>query len=85
MVREEGGLVTTVVISLRDARKGEGWGTKGPLLEGFRTLKGRVRFVVGEVIVGEDVEEEIRGNLERYVQELNSSTPDGRETRVQRP
>lgn len=72
MVKGDGHLVTTVIISLRDARKGAGWDRKGPLLESFRKLKGNVRFAIGEVIVGEDVEEDISTNLGRYVRELNT-------------
>jgi hypothetical protein len=71
MVKNEGHLLTTVIISLRDASKGAGWDKKVPLLESFRTIKGKVRFAVGEVIVGEDVQDDIRYHLGRYVQELN--------------
>jgi hypothetical protein len=71
MVKNEGRLLTTVIISLRDASKGAGWDKKGPLLKPLEKLKGRVRFAVGEIIVGEDVEDDIRSNLEEYIQGLN--------------
>lgn len=69
---EEGQNLKTVVVSLRDASSYGGWWAKKELLEPLQLLKGKVRFVVGEIVGSKDANDDIRVNVEDYVKLLNS-------------
>lgn len=71
LMDDEGHKLEVVTISLRDAPLSAGWKTKPRLLEPLNLLKGKVRFLVGEIIAAEDVEDSIRDSLEKHIQELN--------------
>jgi hypothetical protein len=67
---EEGKNLKTVTISLRDASQYGGWWAKKELLEPLQLLKGRVRFIAGE-IVAKNANDDIRANVQDYVKALN--------------
>jgi hypothetical protein len=76
MLVEEGRSLDVLTLSVRDACNEEvGWDLKERMLAPLKGMAGRARIVLGEVMVWDDREAELRMWLEKYLRVLNSTEP----------
>ncbi|KAF2266913.1 hypothetical protein CC78DRAFT_111136 [Lojkania enalia] len=73
LLRDVAHKLEVVAIAVRDASHYRDWEQKKPMLEPLQLLKGKIQFAVTEVIAADDIEENLRQDIEGYVRELNSS------------
>jgi hypothetical protein len=72
----EGTSLEVLTLSVRDGcNKEVEWGVKERMLAPLEGMAGRVTIVLGEVMVLDDREAELRGWLEKYLRLLNSIEP----------
>ncbi|ORX91980.1 hypothetical protein BCR34DRAFT_581296 [Clohesyomyces aquaticus] len=74
-LRKEATELKVLIVSVRDVGVGGKWKKKKALLEALESLRGRVKFLVGEIVVVGGEEQEVRGRLGEYLKELNGDNP----------